>query len=317
MQTRTSYILAITALLIALAAPAADAHAHSPLIAFATGPPGHREIHLMRPDGSGRRALFKRAPTAMGGIDDLVPRLSPNGRRIAFARATTPAAGYPENRGIYVVRTDGTHLRRLTTGHGVARMDLSPTWSPDGRRIAFQRCRSGQPTELWVMNSDGTGQRRLASGLGGETIDWSSRNEIAYTDILTSAIDVIRPDGSGLRPLLPALGRAHAGEPAWSPDGTRLAFRSAAAVGWETTPGEGIYVVNSDGRGLRRVTRAMDYDPTWSPNGKRLLVTRRRVWREPSGIPHSEADLWRLDLHGGHLHRLVSVTYGAGWASWR
>jgi|1186.fasta_scaffold41339_1 Tol biopolymer transport system component len=317
MQTRTSFILGVTALLITLAVPAPDAHAHSRMIAFATGPLGHREIHLMRPDGRGRRALFKPALTGTAGTEDLVPRLSPDGRRIAFVRARTPAPGYPQNRGIYVARTDGTHLRRLTTGHGLARMDQSPTWSPDGRRIAFLRWTSGQGTALWVMNSDGTGQRRLATGLGGETIDWSSRNEIAYTDSLTFAIYVIRPDGSGQRPLSPPLGGALAEEPAWSPDGTQLAFRSATTTALETTPGEGIYIVNSDGRGVRQVTRAMDYDPAWSPNGKRLLVARRRVWHDASGNPHIGAALWRLDLRGGHLDRLVSVPDGAGWASWR
>ena len=76
---------------------------------------------------------------------------SPDGRRIAFDRGG--------NGGIYVMRANGTGLRRLTTNA----LDTEPTWSPDGRWIAFVRA-SFKPVfngDIYVMRSDGSQQQRL------------------------------------------------------------------------------------------------------------------------------------------------------------
>ncbi|MFQ6118135.1 MAG: TolB family protein, partial [Candidatus Bipolaricaulia bacterium] len=71
---------------------------------------------------------------------------------------------------IYTMNPDGSDLRRLTSGTG---NNEAPSWSPDGRHIAFSSDRSGIP-QIYIMRADGSGQRpvtRLAGG--GYAPSWS------------------------------------------------------------------------------------------------------------------------------------------------
>ena len=85
----------------------------------------------------------------------ICPSWSPNGETIAFSGR--PAAG-PGRNDIFLVESNGTGLRKLTTddaGGGVC-----PTWSPDGTRLAFGDVRLGN-YDVYTMNMDGSGVRRL------------------------------------------------------------------------------------------------------------------------------------------------------------
>jgi Tol biopolymer transport system component len=68
---------------------------------------------------------------------------------------------------VYVMNADGSGQRRLTRNQGV---DADPTWSPDGRRIAFESKRDGS-SEVDVMNADGSGRRGSTPNGGDPT--WS------------------------------------------------------------------------------------------------------------------------------------------------
>ena len=76
------------------------------------------------------------------------PAWSRDGRQIAFVESSHARSE------IYVVKVDGTGLRRLTKNRKAD--DFAPTWTPDGR-IVFHSNRGG----LYVMNRDGTGVRRF------------------------------------------------------------------------------------------------------------------------------------------------------------
>ncbi|HEX6744883.1 MAG TPA: hypothetical protein VF087_11720, partial [Solirubrobacteraceae bacterium] len=123
-------------------------------------PSGDEEIYVMDADGTNVRQL-----TSNGDFDS-APSWSPDGTEIAFEKAAagTFVPGVPaepgkeaEEKDIYVMRADGTHVRRLTDSPG---LDEGPVWSPDGTKIAFSSDRDGQQ-EIYVMDADGSNPRRL------------------------------------------------------------------------------------------------------------------------------------------------------------
>jgi Tol biopolymer transport system component len=105
---------------------------------------------------------------------------------------------------IFTARPNGRRLRRLTRDGG----SVLPSWSPDGRRIAFQRFPPRGGREVWVMEADGTHKRRIARG-GQPT--WSPDGRLIAFGAgarpgrgIGARLYVVRPDGTGARPLFTA-----------------------------------------------------------------------------------------------------------------
>jgi Tol biopolymer transport system component len=133
------------------------------LVAFVRQTRRSTELFVV-PEAGGKPRRLLAPPADPRWAGDQEPDWSPDGRRIAFSRATVPLRGPEYRRTIVVANADGSGLRRLTRRGDCA----SPRWSPDGTRIAFVR-----DGNLWVMNADGTGQRRLSRDPRGEAwIDW-------------------------------------------------------------------------------------------------------------------------------------------------
>jgi Tol biopolymer transport system component len=112
-------------------------------------------LYVMNADGSGRRRLTRLRNARS-------PAWSPNGAAIAFTHR--PEKG--SNREIFVLTLRTGKLRRLTR----TKADESlPQWSPDGRRIVYQRWGDTDEDDVFVMNADGSGQRNLTRrpGLDG------------------------------------------------------------------------------------------------------------------------------------------------------
>ena len=155
---------------------------------------------------------------------------------------------------IYTVRPDGKQLRRLTRNRNI---DVSPTWSPDGSRIAFVSNRTGTP-QIYVMNADGSGGRRLTfDGRYNSAPSWSPDGAwIAYEVRVGSQFDIwlIDPNAE----LVGGLGVANVPlvthptsdeHPSWAPNARKLAFSSMRRGRSD------IYVIDVNGDNLRRITR--------------------------------------------------------------
>jgi TolB protein len=184
---------------------------------------------------------------------------------------------------IYVVNGDGTGLQQLTTDPA---QEFDPSWSPDGRQIAYRAQRPPAASDIYVMNADGSGQRRIASGLSPA---WSPDGAwIAYGDELGS-ISLVRPDGSASRRVP---GTWQGEYPSWSPDGSKLAFMDSVFLpsrrGGTSSATYEVYVINLDGSGLKRLTNSPGEDgwPAWSPDGSRIVFASQRDGCSVADPPH-------------------------------
>ena len=171
------------------------------------------------------------------------------------------------NSEIYVMDVDGNNRIRLTNH---PEEDSSPSWAPDGARIAFVSNRNGGNYQIYVMDTNGKNMRRLTDGAYDWSPAWSPDGQwIAFhskRDEERAKIYVVAPDGTNLRRLAGDIPSSDI-EAAWSPDSQQLAF-----VSWrENWTGE-IYVMNADGTNQRRLTHdgVTDRGPAWSPDGRKI-----------------------------------------------
>ena len=129
-------------------------------------------IWLMDADGSNLRQLT--TPTDRPRAQDdshIQPAWSFNGTWIAFSRQHPVSREW--QRDIFIVRSDGSGLRQLTSH---ARQNTMPAWSPDGARIAFVSDRAHRGLgDIYVIKADGTGQKRLTRNIDNQWPDWRAR----------------------------------------------------------------------------------------------------------------------------------------------
>ena len=193
------------------------------------------------------------------------------------------------NVGIWVAGPVGENPTRLTSSI----RDADPSWSPDGKQIAFTRLNGCQDPEcvfgdVWVMDADGTDQRLVTKGFNPS---WSPDSEkLAYESCTTSGlypcdndkrnVSLVNPDGTGrvdltagMRSPCNANTTSREVEPTWSPDGKKIAFISSAQnCRYE------VYAMNADGTGQVRLSEAgvneADHSPSWSPDGEEIVFSR-------------------------------------------
>ncbi|MES1246328.1 MAG: hypothetical protein ABUS54_01490 [Actinomycetota bacterium] len=174
-------LLAVALAAVGLAFASTAGAAGQPQWIVFTGSPhggfGAEQIFRISVSGTGLKQLTSgKAPSS-------APAFSPDGTSIVFARL---------GGGIYRMRVDGTGLRRLTTNG----RDGYPTWSPDGRQIAFIRP-VGAGWKVFVMSASGGGARRLPQAPASGRPSWTPRGLV----IVTTDGDLARIDPSSGRVL--------------------------------------------------------------------------------------------------------------------
>jgi Tol biopolymer transport system component len=149
-----------------------------------------------------------------------------------------------------------SHTQKMLRITDTTSNERTPKWSPDGDKLVFASDRDGN-REVYIFDLadvvDGTTKTQPFNLTQHKAPDW---------------------------------------QPAWSPDGQRVAFSSYRDGNWE------IYVVNVDGTGLTRLTDQpeSDFSPTWSPDGKHVLFASRR---------RGDADLFTADIETGTPNQLT------------
>ena len=249
--------------------------------------------------------LEKRTLTSApaGGLGDVAPAFSPDGRTLAFNRMG-------EDGGIYVISVAGGAPRRVTREQHFWLERFA--WTPDGRDLIFSSGGGGPETtnSLWrVPASGGTPQRLAVGGDHAANPAVSLRgSRLAYEERRTDAniwqIAVPPSTQPGRSPAQLIASTKHEAGPQYSPDGARIAFHSDRSGRNE------IWLCDADGSNLVQLTSlgaAIAGTPRWSPDGRRLAFD---LYKEGNG------DIYVIDVEGGLPRRVTTEPSGEAVPSW-
>lgn len=222
-------------------------------IVFTSNRHDDNEVYLINPDNGD---LFQLTENK---VDDHYPEWLSDGH-IAFASVSDGGSEF------YTVNTDGSDLT-------VRNADDMRSWSPDRKKVAYLKYRSGK-RDLFISDPDGTNEVRITQNDANEWYPlWAPDGESLLFQSERDGNDEIywaKADGSAEIRLTVNDSKDYV--PAWSPDGTKIAFVASRDGNHE------IYVMNADGSNQTRLTNDPDEDtsPDWSPDGTKLVFESYR-----------------------------------------
>jgi Tol biopolymer transport system component len=244
---------------------------------------------------------------------------------------------------IWAMNADGSNTRPLTKLTAANVVSANQAWSPDGSKVVFESTRALNGNDannahfnrnIWVVDADSSDPTPLtnltASGASSTNPAWSpdgSKIAFASTAALdgsdaangTSNVWVMNADGSNLRPLTNlTTPNTFSFTPIWSPDGSRVAFRSARALNGDdqinTNNVFNTWVVNADGSNPIPLTKltALNADvlgQAWSPDGSKIAFqSARALDGSDAAIPTVNENIWVMNADGSRQTPLTQLT---------
>ncbi len=251
----------------------------------------HEQPDLYRKSVDGRVVTQLTADPAQ----DLMPEISPDGRRIAFS------SDRHGNWDVFVMSAEGGPVTQITFDDA---QELHPTWSPDGKKLCY--CRFNERTrdwELWTLAIDKPSARSfVCEGMFPSWSPDSSENRILFQrsrkrgDRLYGVWTIDLVNGDGVNPTeIVAAGDAAIMHPSWSPDGSRIAYTvvSDPSVAVDGMPVESdIWTIGYDGTGRMALTSGgyRNLRPNWGSDDRVYFMSNRGgldvIWAV-SGGSHS------------------------------
>jgi Tol biopolymer transport system component len=274
----------------------------------------HGDLFAASPQGTVRQITHDSQNEAQ-------PAVSPDGRKLIFLYNDEQGELFDQ---IFTSDMRGRHRRWVTRPYSRRRW-TQPTWSPDGRHVAFVEPTYGYQ-RLWVSDSDGNGARILARCDDCEMSepDWGVNDTIVFVRRrrlwVANATGDPDPRMLPIRRLEADRDGVHYYNPTWSPSGRTIAFT------------EGVFnisvdAVNADGRNHRRLITSHDYfytDPTdyshpaGSPDGRRIALNRFRS-PPPYGRLRHPSGIYTIRPDGTGLRQVTSAVKDVGaqlfWAT--
>jgi Tol biopolymer transport system component len=260
--------------------------------------PNPSETAAVRTEGS-RTETQK--PTAYATVESKAspfPELNDMGR-IVFASSRNDGLS-----DVFLMNADGSDVRFLAGTPGSTDTDAS--WSPDGDWIAFISS-SGGNFDIQRIRPDKTGLADLTQNPADESAyDWSPDGTQIVFDSNRDGdynLYVMDADGSNTRKLTSTPTRDEV-DPAWSPDGSRIAYTCAPAGAGPSD----VCIMKADGSGQANLTKSDEDDRefAWSPDGSRLAF----------GSPLWPEEIWVMGLDGSGKQNLTDNPADDGGIAW-
>src|SRR5207244_3232172 len=227
------------------------------------------------------------------------PRISPEGGWVAYTVSSADTAEDQNHRAVWMTSWDGTRTVRLTNSK---QGESAPTWSPDGRWLAFLSSRDDEHTQLWLLDRRG-GEGRKVTTLQSDVDDYVWAPD-GHRDNNWDVYVMEAVPGATPRQLTTFEGPDddpdYESRPAWSPDGRSIAYLQGGPLKLIYYAVQKLAVVPAGGGAPRILTATLDRSvasPAWSADGSSvyfLLEDDRTVL------------LARVPANGGAVERLVS-----------
>jgi Tol biopolymer transport system component len=248
-----------------------DASPDGRWIVYSLYPNAHEDqsrLKKIRADGTHQSTLDQTCIDPC--LTDGYPAWAPDGKRIAFQRGLGPRQGHITMFALFTVRADGTHARQVTQRNRdpLARQpygDFAPAWSPNGRRLAFERfSQTTGHLAIFTVRLDGTGLRRLTPWwLDASQPDYSPNGRwilfrTRHNSDVHGNIQLVRPDGTGRHLVTHAPpGRGKWLSASFSPNGRRITAGYTTVEDGQQLNAE-VFSFRLDGSRLRNVTTSPD-----------------------------------------------------------